>query len=88
MSIMSQRSCGSQALFPSDLDVKPIIEEGRRQLHQEADYVREAEYLNRFREILADDSDFQVPEFYPDLSTDKVLTMSFIKSLPIEDICR
>ncbi len=73
-------------LVPSDLDVKPIIKEGRRQLHQEADYVLEAEYLNRFREILADDADFQVPEYYPDLSTDKVLTMSFIKSVPIEDM--
>lgn len=73
-------------LVPPEMDVKPVIEEGRRQLHQEADYLREAEYLNRFREILAEDPNFQVPEIYPELSTDKVLTMSFIKSLPIEEM--
>ena len=73
-------------LVPPEMDVKPIIEEGRIQLHQEADYVREAEYLNRFREILSGDDNFQVPEFYPELSTDKVLAMSFIKSRPIEEM--
>jgi len=73
-------------LVPPEMDVKPIIEEGRKQLHQEADYVREAEYLNRFREILSGDDNFQVPEFYPELSTDKVLAMSFIKSRPIEEM--
>jgi len=73
-------------LLPPEMDVKPIIEEGRKQLHQEADYVREAKYLNRFREILSDDDNFQVPEFYPELSTDKVLAMSFIKSKPIEEM--
>jgi len=73
-------------LVPSELDVKPVIEEGRIQLHQEADYIREADYLCRFRDLLADDENFQVPEFFPDLSTDKVLTMSFIKSTPIEDM--
>ena len=73
-------------LIPAEMDVKPIIEEGRKQLHQEADYVREAEYLNRFREILSEDTNFKVPEFYPELSTDKLLAMSFIKSRPIEDM--
>lgn len=73
-------------LLPSTLDIKPIIEEGRLQLHQEADYVREAEYLCRFQELLGKDEDFQVPEYYPDLSTDKILAMSFIESRPIEDM--
>ena len=73
-------------LVPASMDVKPIIEEGRRQLHQEADYVREAEYLCRFSALLSEDANFQVPEFYPDLSTDKVLAMSYIDSRPIEEM--
>ncbi|NNC38299.1 MAG: AarF/ABC1/UbiB kinase family protein [Acidimicrobiales bacterium] len=71
-------------LIPGNLDVKPIIEEGRRQLHQEADYEREAEYLNRFRNVLRDDKNFQVPNHYKTLSTDKILAMSYIESRPIE----
>ncbi len=73
-------------LVPASMDVKPIIEEGRRQLHQEADYVREAEYLCRFGALLSGEQDFQVPEFYPDLSTDKILAMSYIESRPIEEM--
>jgi len=73
-------------LVPESMDVKPIIEEGRRQLHQEADYLREAEYLCRFGNLLSEDEDFQVPEFYEDLSTDKILAMSYIESRPIEEM--
>lgn len=71
-------------LLPASLDVKPIIEEGRVQLHQETDYRREADYLCRFGELLAGDENFEVPKYYPDLSTDKVLAMSYIESRPIE----
>jgi len=73
-------------LVPATMDVKPIIEEGRIQLHQEADYIREANYLCRFGDLLSGDQRFQVPEFYADLSTDKVLAMSYIESCPIEDM--
>lgn len=73
-------------LVPASMDVKPIIEEGRRQLHQEADYIREAAYLCRFGALLAEDDNFQVPEYYEDLSTDKLLAMSYIQSRPIEEM--
>ena len=73
-------------LVPAALDIKPIIEEGRQQLHQEADYIREAEYLCRFRKLLETDKNFHVPKYYPELSTDKILTMSFSESRPIEEM--
>ena len=73
-------------LLPAKLDVKPIIEEGRKQLHEEADYIREAAYLSKFGELLACDDNFEVPKYYPELSTRKVLAMSYIDSVPIEDM--
>lgn len=73
-------------LVPSSLDIKPIIEEGRQQLHQEADYMREAAYLTRFSELLAGEDSFYVPSYHADVSTDKILTMSFSESRPIEDM--
>ena len=73
-------------LVPAKLDVKPIIEEGRKQLHQEADYLREAAYIRCFAMLLSGDENFIVPKYYPELSTDKILTMSFIQSRPIEDM--
>jgi len=73
-------------LVPASLDVAPIIEEGRKQLHQEADYEREAAYLGRFAKLLKKHKSFEVPQYYPDISTDKVLAMSFHESIPIEDM--
>ncbi len=71
-------------LVPASMNVKPIIEEGRSQLHQEADYIREADYLCRFGALLSAEDEFQVPHYYEALSTDKVLAMSYIESRPIE----
>ncbi len=73
-------------LLPAKLDVKPLIEEGRAQLHQEADYQREATYLTRFAKLLSGQKDFQVPKHYPEFSTDRILAMSYIESEPIEAV--
>lgn len=73
-------------LIPASMNVQPIIEEGRVQLHQEADYKREASYLSRFAGLLAQDDDFQVPDFYPEFSTERILAMSYIEGRPIEEM--
>jgi len=73
-------------MVPANMDIDPIIEEARRQLHQEADYVQEAAYLERFNALLADDEDFWLPEYFPDLSTDRVLAMSYIPGRSIDSL--
>ena len=73
-------------LLPSHMDVSPVIEEGRKQLHQEADYTREAAYLTRFGDLLSGDDGFIVPQYYPEFSTERILAMSYIKSVPIEEM--
>jgi len=73
-------------LVPASLDVAPVIEEGRIQLHQEADYEREAAYLKRFGDALSGEEPFHVPSYYPTISTDKVLAMSYCEGVPIEDM--
>ena len=73
-------------IVPSALDIKPLIEEGRRQLHQEADYIREAAYLELFAQLLKNDDRFIVPDYYEALSSECILAMRYIESLPIEDM--
>jgi len=73
-------------LLPADLNIDPIIEEARVQLHQEADYEREAEFMERFNTLLAGDPGFWVPDYFPDQSTDKILTMSYVPGEPIETL--
>ncbi|WP_439534333.1 ABC1 kinase family protein [Polymorphobacter sp.] len=73
-------------LIPASLDVAPLLAEARRQLHEEADYAREAECLARFGALLADSPDFLVPAHHPDLSGADVLAMDFLPGRPVESL--
>ncbi len=71
-------------LVPKDLDLTPLLDEARQQLHDEADYLREAEALTTFADLLADDPRFVVPRVLPELSRTDALAMTFEASAPIE----
>ena len=73
-------------LLPKDLNIKPLINEAKAQLLAEADYKREAQYLIRYKNALATNPHFKVPNVYPEHSTQQVLTMEYIKAEPIESI--
>lgn len=71
-------------LLPKGFELRPYLDEARRQLHEETDYAREGACLRDFRARLADDPRFVVPEFHPDWSTPSILAMTFIEGRPVE----
>lgn len=73
-------------MMPKGLDLKPLLEDARAQLHEEADYEQEARSLRRFGDLLKDDPDFIVPAVHDDLSTRDILAMEFIPSDPIDTL--
>ncbi len=73
-------------LLPREIDIVPLLAEAKRQLHEEADYVREAGMLQHYRALLADDDRFVVPELDPEFSNGDVLAMSFIEGTAIESL--
>lgn len=73
-------------LLPRDLDLPPLLDEARRQLHEEADYQREGQCLSGFARLLADDPAFRVPALHGDLTTRDILAMDFIAAAPIESV--
>jgi predicted unusual protein kinase regulating ubiquinone biosynthesis (AarF/ABC1/UbiB family) len=73
-------------LLPDGLDVKPLLEDAKVQLHEEADYLIEAKYLKKFGAALADDERFIVPQLLPELTTSTVLAMTYERGTPIEDV--
>ena len=73
-------------LLPSTLDIAPLLIEAKRQLHEEADYIREAQQMQRYRQLLDGESDFIVPAPYPELSGKRVLAMDFIAGQSIETL--
>lgn len=72
------------SLTRRDIDLVPTFDELRTILHWEADYVRERNYMDRFAALLASNPRFEVPRSVPQLSTARVLTMSWVNGLPID----
>ncbi|MEQ9463936.1 MAG: AarF/ABC1/UbiB kinase family protein [Haliea sp.] len=73
-------------LLPRHLDLQPLLLDARAQLKDEADYLKEAKYLNRFREALAHDQRFVLPEVLPDLTRRNVLGMTYVDGESIETL--
>ena len=73
-------------LLPARLDLAPLLAEAKRQLAEEANYVREGAQLTRFGALLADRPDVVVPAMDPALSTSRVLAMEFVEGRPIESL--
>jgi predicted unusual protein kinase regulating ubiquinone biosynthesis (AarF/ABC1/UbiB family) len=73
-------------VLPKTLDIAPLLAEAKRQLHEEADYLREGEMLARFGDLLRDEPQFLVPALHPDLTTPHVLAMDYVAGVPIETL--
>lgn len=74
-------------LLPKELDLQPVINEARQQLHKEADYHQEGHHLQLYQQHLRSLSQFDdllVPEYFPELSTQEILCMSYIQAQPLE----
>jgi len=73
-------------LLPKGFELASYLEEGRKQLHEETNYNREATQLKRFGDLLADKTQFVVPEIHGDWSTANILTMTYVAGVPIESV--
>jgi predicted unusual protein kinase regulating ubiquinone biosynthesis (AarF/ABC1/UbiB family) len=73
-------------LLPKGLDLGPLLAEAKRQLHEEADYLREAEQMQLFGRLLSGSCDLVVPDCVPELSTGRILSMTFLEGRPIEEL--
>ena len=43
------------SLLPADMDIQPLLDDAKRQLKDEADYLKEAKFLASFGDLLAED---------------------------------
>ena len=73
-------------LVPEELDLSPILAAAKEQLHEEADYVREGRQMQFYADLLKGDERFIVPALRADLSTERILAMTFEKGRPIEEL--
>ena len=73
-------------LLPKALDLAPLLAEAKRQLHEEADYRREAENLHRFGDLLGNAQDFVLPRAVDALTRSDILAMSWVEGVAVESL--
>ncbi|HHF2851886.1 TPA: ABC1 kinase family protein [Vibrio diabolicus] len=73
-------------LIPESVDYKGLLEEAKKQLHDEADYTREAQFAIRYHDALKEHPHFVVPKIHTESCSDSILAMEFIDGVPIEHI--
>jgi predicted unusual protein kinase regulating ubiquinone biosynthesis (AarF/ABC1/UbiB family) len=73
-------------LLPSTVDLAQLLAEAKRQLADETDYLREGSELRRFGDLLAGDERYRVPVVEEELTTRRVLAMSFVEGRPVETL--
>ncbi len=69
-----------------DVDPREVAAELEARLREELDYLHEADNIERFRRLLADDPEVMIPRVHRDLTTTRVLTMEYLEGYPINDI--
>ncbi|MDP6388436.1 MAG: AarF/ABC1/UbiB kinase family protein [Alphaproteobacteria bacterium] len=65
------------------ISTREIHSEIAARLREELDYVREAKHMALYRALLAKEKGVHVPEFVPELSTGRLLTMGWLEGQPL-----
>lgn len=73
-------------LLPSSVQITEILNEAKKQLHAEADYQREQDWLSCYANRLGQESGFLLPTPYKELTTPHVLAMTWVEGEPIESL--
>jgi predicted unusual protein kinase regulating ubiquinone biosynthesis (AarF/ABC1/UbiB family) len=73
-------------LMRQKIDTKTIYAELQERLREELDYVNEARNMSEFRRLLADDSDVMIPRVIKELSSRRVLTMTYLDGYLLSDV--
>ena len=68
------------------IDTKTIFSELAERLREEIDYVNEARNIGEFNRLLADDEDIVLPRVIKDLSSRRVLTMTYVEGYRLSDV--
>jgi predicted unusual protein kinase regulating ubiquinone biosynthesis (AarF/ABC1/UbiB family) len=73
-------------LMRQKIDTKTIYAELEERLREELDYVNEARNINEFRRLLAGEDDILIPRVIKELSSRRVLTMTYIDGYRLSDV--
>src|SRR5262245_47854944 len=70
------------------IDQSEVYHELEERLHEELDYINEAKNIALFQKMFRDDREVMIPAVYPEISSRRVLTMSYLEGYPFADILK
>jgi predicted unusual protein kinase regulating ubiquinone biosynthesis (AarF/ABC1/UbiB family) len=73
-------------VLPLGIDVEDIAREAKRQLAQEADYLAESGFLERYARLVADEAQIVVPRVHWDYTTARVMAMDYMNGEPLDSL--
>ncbi|XP_037809181.1 atypical kinase COQ8B, mitochondrial [Lucilia sericata] len=71
-------------VFPHGFFIDNVVKVAKRELTWEVDYTREAEYTEKFKEMVAPYNEYYVPSVIRDLTTSSVLTTELVPGVPLD----
>jgi len=84
MLLMTLQAIGRDVMRQK-IDCNAVYQELEERLREELDYVREARNMTEFGRLLADDPEIMIPAVVKELSSQRVLTMTYLDGYPLAD---
>jgi len=72
--------------FFKALDTQEVVKEISLRLYEELDYELEAQNIETFQKIFKGNTRIHIPKVYPDLSTKRLLTMSWLEGKKLKEV--
>ncbi|TMW48007.1 hypothetical protein DOY81_006922 [Sarcophaga bullata] len=71
-------------VFPHGFFIDNVVKVAKRELTWEVDYTREAEYTEKFKEMIAPYKEYYVPKVIKELTTSSILTTELVPGVPLD----
>lgn len=71
-------------VFPAGIFIDNVVKVAKRELVWEVDYLREANYTEKYREMVTPYKEYRVPRVIRNLTTKSVLTTELVPGVPLD----
>ncbi|XP_054730257.1 atypical kinase COQ8B, mitochondrial [Anastrepha obliqua] len=71
-------------VFPHGFFIDNVVKVAKRELNWEVDYTREAEYTDKFKQMISPYPEYYVPTVIKELTTGNVLTTELVPGVPLD----
>lgn len=71
-------------VFPPGIFIDNVVKVAKRELVWEVDYIREANFTEKYGEMISPHKEYRVPKLIRELSTKSVLTTELVPGVPLD----